>query len=79
MHKQFAISIFAATLIALSAGSALAKSQGNGSGVTGVPPHASTTGMESRSAVPSTHGANKKRFCPPGQAKKPGRGSAFNC
>jgi hypothetical protein len=50
-----------------------------GSGVTGVPPHASTTGMEFRSAVASTHGANQKRFCPPGQGKKPGRGSAFNC
>jgi hypothetical protein len=24
-------------------------------------------------------GAKKRGFCPPGQAKKPGRGSAFNC
>lgn len=24
-------------------------------------------------------GANRRGFCPPGQAKKPGRGSAFNC
>jgi hypothetical protein len=26
-----------------------------------------------------TQGANAKHFCPPGQAKKPGKGSAFNC
>jgi hypothetical protein len=78
MRKQVAISIFAATLIALSAGSALAKSK-TGSQVTGTPPHASTTGMDSRASVASKHGANKKGFCPPGQAKKPGRGSAFNC
>ncbi len=25
------------------------------------------------------HGANQKGFCPPGQRKKPGRGSAHNC
>jgi hypothetical protein len=29
--------------------------------------------------VASRHGANRRGFCPPGQAKKPGRGSAFNC
>ena len=79
MRKQFAIPIFAATLLALSAGSALAKSKGKGSDVTGTPPHASTVGMNSRASVANVSGANKKRFCPPGQAKKPGRGSAFNC
>jgi len=25
------------------------------------------------------HGANNPNFCPPGQAKKPGRGSRFQC
>jgi hypothetical protein len=42
------------------------------------PPHASTTGMTHRSAK-ARHGANAYGFCPPGQAKKPGRGSAFRC
>lgn len=79
MRKQFAISIFAATLLALGAGAALAKSNGKGPEVTGTPPHASTTGVNSRAPVAHESGTNKKRFCPPGQAKKPGRGSAFNC
>ena len=43
------------------------------------PPHASTTGMAHRSPKASRHGANAYGFCPPGQAKKPGRGSAFRC
>ena len=77
MHKKLAVSIFAATLIALSGGSALAKSKGVSHGVSGVPPHASANGVVHRSSVAS--GANKRGFCPPGQAKKPGRGSAFNC
>lgn len=81
MSKQLIISIFAATVIALSGGAALAQSQskGKGSEVNGTPPHASTTGVGSRSSVASKHGANKKGFCPPGQAKKPGKGSAFRC
>lgn len=77
MHKKLAVSIFAAALIALSGGSAVAKSKGNGA--EDKPPRASTTGIDSRSSVANRHGANKKGFCPPGQAKKPGRGSAFNC
>jgi len=43
------------------------------------PPHASTSGMAHRSSKASRHGANAYGFCPPGQAKKPGRGSAFRC
>jgi hypothetical protein len=78
MRHQLAISIFAATLVALGTGSAVAKSQG-GKGMTGAPSHASTTGMASRSSVANQQGANKRGFCPPGQAKKAGRGSAFNC
>jgi hypothetical protein len=27
----------------------------------------------------NNHGANKPGFCPPGQAKKAGKGSSFNC
>ena len=79
MHKQIAVSIFAATLIALGSGSAVAKSKGSAMRVTGVPPHASTTGVAHRAVIVSQHGANKRGFCPPGQAKKAGRGCAFNC
>jgi hypothetical protein len=76
--RTLTISILAATLISFSAGGALAKTNKN-SGVTGAPPHASTTGMASRSPEASKHGANKKGFCPPGQLKKAGKGSAFKC
>jgi hypothetical protein len=30
-------------------------------------------------ATRSQHGANRSGFCPPGQKKKPGKGSAFQC
>jgi len=43
------------------------------------PPRASATGRANRSATANTKGANKKGFCPPGQRKKPGKGSAFEC
>ena len=43
------------------------------------PPYASTTGLAHRSSKANRHGANAYGFCPPGQAKKPGRGSAFRC
>jgi hypothetical protein len=43
------------------------------------PPRASKTGRANRSATANTKGANLKGFCPPGQRKKPGKGSAFNC
>jgi hypothetical protein len=76
--RTLTISILAATLVAFSAGGALAKTTKK-SGVTGNPPHASTTGMASRSSEAGRHGANKKGFCPPGQFKKSGKGSAFNC
>ena len=34
-----------------------------------------TTGQ----AIGGKRGANSPRFCPPGQKKKPGKGSAFKC
>ena len=43
------------------------------------PPRASKTGRTNRSSIANTKGANKKGFCPPGQRKKPGKGSAFKC
>ena len=77
--RIFAIVLAGTALLAVSISSTTAAPRGHKGGVTGVPPHASTTGLSSRSDVASRHGANRRGFCPPGQAKKPGRGSAFNC
>jgi hypothetical protein len=67
--------------VALSFGlsGASAAQKGQGKQVSDSPPHASTTGTSSRSDVAVRQGANNPRFCPPGQKKKPGKGSAFNC
>lgn len=46
---------------------------------TGSPPHISTTGQSNRSSTARMKGANNPTFCPPGQKRKPGKGSAFNC
>jgi len=83
MHKKLGISVLAATFlaatfIAFSPGFAAAQNAGVTVG-RGTPPNPSTTGASSRSPTANTKGANQKRFCPPGQAKKPGKGSAFNC
>ncbi len=43
------------------------------------PSHPSTTGQAARSPEVSRHGANQRAFCPPGQRKKSGKGSAFRC
>jgi hypothetical protein len=43
------------------------------------PPRSSTIAAKHRSPTAKKHGANAYGFCPPGQAKKPGRGSAFRC
>jgi hypothetical protein len=71
------ISMLAGALIALGSGAALAKSDKVQR--TDSPPRASSVAMDARSSNASTRGANKKGFCPPGQAKKAGKGSAFNC
>lgn len=42
-------------------------------------PRYSTTATQHRSSIAKRRGANAYGFCPPGQAKKPGRGSAFRC
>ena len=77
------VAVITSTIVALacamSISAASAAPKGQGKQISGTPPHASTTGMASRSDVAGQHGANKRGFCPPGQAKKPGRGSAFNC
>ena len=76
-----AVTSLSALAIALAFGmsGAAAAPKGQGKHATGSPPHASTTGMSSRSEVAGRHGANNPRFCPPGQKKKAGKGSAFNC
>jgi hypothetical protein len=90
MRKQLSISVFVATFFALSAGSAVAQIVGATVGdqgsanikvaeVSGTPPHTSDTGKTKRSSTAETKGANNPNFCPPGQAKKKGKGSAFNC
>ena len=43
------------------------------------PPNPSATGTAERSPTAARKGANNPRFCPPGQKRKPGKGSAFNC
>jgi hypothetical protein len=46
--------------------------------LSGAPAHVDATDFSSKSKA-KKRGAKKRGFCPPGQAKKPGRGSAFNC
>ncbi len=78
--RILSISVAAAAILALSSGLAVTQAGPNKNvRVGGTPPQASTTGMSERSATANTHGANRRGFCPPGQAKKPGKGSAFNC
>ena len=72
-------SILAASLIAFSGAAVAQRADVKVKVQTDTPPHASTTGTRARSDVATKHGANKKGFCPPGQAKKPGKGSAFKC
>jgi hypothetical protein len=78
--RALSISVAAAAILALSSGLAVTQAEPNKNArVSGTPPQASTTGMSDRSATANTRGANRKGFCPPGQVKKPGKGSAFNC
>ena len=76
MRKLLVMSICGAALLAFGGGHASAKPKG-ASGYYD-PPRMSDRGLHYRSAD-HWRGANKRGFCPPGQAKKPGRGSAFNC
>jgi hypothetical protein len=39
----------------------------------------SATSTAERSPTAARKGANNPKFCPPGQRRKPGKGSAFNC
>jgi hypothetical protein len=76
--RSLSISLAAVAALALSSSFAATQAATRTS-VTSTPPHASKTGLMHRSAVAGRHGANARAFCPPGQAKKPGKGSAFRC
>lgn len=81
MRKLSCISVFTVTLLALSAGGAGALTPSlvaANEALSGSPSYASVTEVSSKSKA-KRHGAKKRGFCPPGQAKKPGRGSAFKC
>lgn len=75
------LSISMAAVAALALSSTFASTQAaTRTGVTSsTPPRLSTTGVKHRSATAKKHGANAYGFCPPGQRKKPGSGSAFHC
>lgn len=76
MQMKSTVSVLAGALIALSTGVAAAKSD---KAPRAEAPRANSAAMDARSSKATTRGANQKRFCPPGQAKKAGKGSAFNC
>jgi hypothetical protein len=82
MRTRLAVSIVSTTILALSVGIAVAEptaTSAQGRVITGMPSHPSITGHTNRSPTANTKGANSRTFCPPGQRKKPGKGSAFNC
>jgi len=72
--RSLTISLTAVAALALS--STFATTQAR---MTSNPPHTSTTGLHNQSSVATMHGANNSHFCPPGQRKKAGKGSAFRC
>ena len=80
MRKLSCISFFLVCLFPMSAGvgsytpSLVAASET----LIGLASYVSATDISSQSKA-KNRGAKKRGFCPPGQAKKAGRGSAFNC
>jgi hypothetical protein len=71
------LAIIAAAAITL--GAAAAQNSAAIAAPKGGPPNPSATGMAQRSPTAAHKGANDPRFCPPGQKRKPGKGSAFHC
>jgi hypothetical protein len=74
------LSILIAAAAVLSLGSAFTAAQSaTSSGVTNTSPRLGTTDTTHLYLAAKTkkRGAKSYGFCPPGQAKKPGRGSAF--
>jgi hypothetical protein len=72
------LSILIAAVAVLSLGAAQAATS---TGVNNTPPRLSTTDATHLYLAAKTkkHGAKSYGFCPPGQRKKPGKGSAFRC
>lgn len=88
MRKQLSTTVFASLFLALTGGLAVGHTPPPAAGLSSVikvakqttaPPRISATGRTHRSRTASTKGANARGFCPPGQRKKPGKGSAFHC
>ena len=76
------LSILIAAVAVLSLSSTFTATQAaTRTGVTSTPPRLSTpdTTHLYLAAKAKKRGAKSYGFCPPGQAKKPGRGSAFRC
>jgi hypothetical protein len=76
------LSILIGAVAVLSLSSAFTAAQAaTRSGVSSNPGRLSTTDTTHLYLAAKTkkHGAKSHGFCPPGQAKKPGRGSAFRC
>ena len=76
------LSILVAAVAVLSLSSAFTAAQAaTRTGVTSTPPRLGTTDTTHLylAAKAKNRGAKSYGFCPPGQAKKPGRGSAFRC
>ncbi len=94
MRKSLIIATLAALAVA-TAGVSTGSAQGRGGGGGGGGGHGANqgahfTGLERADASAGTHGArgraiarqhgaNRLGFCPPGQAKKAGKGSRFQC
>ena len=86
MRMQSAVSLVAAAFLAVGIGGAVAQHKAPTAGFEassatkgGTPPRESTSGATHRSPTAATKGANKTGFCPPGQKRKAGKGSAFQC
>jgi hypothetical protein len=67
------------TFAATEAATTSKRSGTSGTSQTSTTSHTSTTGLRNEAPEGSKHGATNPHFCPPGQAKKPGKGSAFHC
>ena len=76
--RTLSISIAAVAVLSLSSAFTAAQAAAR-TGVTSTPPRLSTTDTLYLAAKVKKRGAKSYGFCPPGQAKKPGRGSAFRC
>jgi hypothetical protein len=75
--RTLSITLAAVAVLALSfATTEAATSKRSGASGTS---QTSTTSLKNEAPEGLKHGATNPHFCPPGQAKKPGKGSAFHC